>query len=385
MTQDEPINVTRQDLYDQIWSMPVSRACRLYGLSDVSLANICDDWEIPRPPRGYWSKKRNGKPVRQKKLKPIEEGNPVIFSYQPQPAMESETQREPTASERQRSFEKRPENRIQLPTQLVDPHPLVSRTGTSIRNARPNDEGLVRPRAQKCLNLSVSPDLIDRSLLILDTLIKALETRGLRVSVVDGEYSRTEARVLDEGIGFKLFEATVLKERPPTKQEINWELRLNPNRKFYTMVPSGKLVLKITDGSGLQRCWTDRSDRRVEQFLNSFIVGLVRAAEIVKQQRIDAEKRRKEAEEAKLRRQEEEQQRQAEERRRREEEARIYRLLAEAAAWDKAQQIRNYLAAVKTSQEGWGGIVPGDELDSWLKWAVNWVDAIDPCKKARVS
>ena len=40
MDRLEPIKVTRQELYEQIWSMPVSRACRIYGLSDVGLAKI---------------------------------------------------------------------------------------------------------------------------------------------------------------------------------------------------------------------------------------------------------------------------------------------------------------------------------------------------------
>ncbi len=377
----EQIKVTRQELYDQIWSMPVSRACRLYGLSDVGLAKICEEWDIPRPPRGYWAKIRNGHSVRQRKLKLIEEGNPVIFSYQPQPVKESEPRDEPTASDRQRAFEKRPENRITLPAQLVDPHPLVARTETSICSAMPDEPGIARPRARKCLDLSVSPGLIDRSLLVLDTLLKALEVRGFCVSVVDGDRSRTQVRVLDEDIGFQLYEETVRAERPPNRDEIEWDLRWNPDRKFYTRVPSGKLVLQITEGCGLQRCWTDRSDRRVEQFLNSFIFGLVRAAETVKQGRIDAERQRKEWEERERRHREEEQRRREEERRQREKEARFQKLEAEVSAWVKAEQIRSYLAAVRAEQEERGGVVPGSDLDRWLKWAEGRADALDPRKQ----
>lgn len=49
MDGPEVVTVTRQGLYDQVWSMPVSRACKPYGLSDVGLAKICDQWDIPWP------------------------------------------------------------------------------------------------------------------------------------------------------------------------------------------------------------------------------------------------------------------------------------------------------------------------------------------------
>jgi hypothetical protein len=390
----DSIKVTRQDLYEQIWSMPVSRACRIYGLSDVGLAKICDQWDIPRPPRGYWAKKRNGQLVRQRKLPPIEEGNPVIFSYDPQsvgaPEPKREPKREPSQSDRQRAFEKLPENQIAVADQLADPHPFVGKTETSIRRAQPEANGLVCPKARRCLDLTVSPTLIDRSLRILNAILKALEARGLRVSITDGEHPRTQVRVLDENIGFRLYEATARQERLPTPKEIEWELRWNPERKFYTTVPSGKLVLRITEDTGSHRSWTDRGDRPVEQILNSFVIGLYRAAEWLKQERINAVKRRQEQEEQERRRQEEEQERRKEreeqerlrqeaERRRREEEARMHNLDAEAAAWTKAHQIRAYLAAIRQVVLAESGeIVQESELARWLQWAEGRANAIDP-------
>jgi|SRR5579885_177955 len=383
---DEPgtIEVTRQDLYDQVWSMPVSRACRLYGLSDVGLAKICDEWDIPRPPRGYWAKKRNGKRVGQKKLKPIEEGNPVIFSYKPGPPQEAGEKRPPTESEKQRAFENRAENRIAVPEQLTEPHPLVARTDKSIRSARPDESGISRPKASRCIDVAVSPAQIDRALRILDAVVKALEARGMAVFAVDGDRPRTEARVLDERVGFRIYEETKRQERELTPEEKREDARWEQFRHIwpiparYERVPTGKLVLQITDGQGLRRCWTDRRDRRVEQFLNSFVVGLVRAAESIKQERIDAEERRKKREEQERRRQEEERRRREEERSRREEEARFQRLEAQVVAWTKAQEIRAYLAAFRAAREKSGGVAPGSDLDNWLKWAAGRADALDP-------
>lgn len=53
MADREIVKVTRRELYDQIWSSPMSHVSKSYGLSDVDLAKLCVDFAIPRPPRGF--------------------------------------------------------------------------------------------------------------------------------------------------------------------------------------------------------------------------------------------------------------------------------------------------------------------------------------------
>lgn len=47
------ITFQRDQLYDEIWSVPILQLAKQYGLSDVGLAKICTKMKIPRPPRGY--------------------------------------------------------------------------------------------------------------------------------------------------------------------------------------------------------------------------------------------------------------------------------------------------------------------------------------------
>lgn len=94
-----------------------------------------------------------------------------------------------------------------------------------------HSDGLFLASTQ-CLDLHVAPASIDRALRILDALLKALKARGLSVSAIDGDQPRTQVRVLDEKIGFRLYEETVRQERLPTPKEIDWELRWSPERKF---------------------------------------------------------------------------------------------------------------------------------------------------------
>jgi AcrR family transcriptional regulator len=50
------ISLSREDLYERVWSRPLVRLAAEFGLSGNGLAKICDRLLIPHPPRGYWSK-----------------------------------------------------------------------------------------------------------------------------------------------------------------------------------------------------------------------------------------------------------------------------------------------------------------------------------------
>lgn len=53
--------MTRQELYDLVWSTPVVRAAQTVGMSDKGLAGKCKRNGVPLPPRGYWAQVEAGK------------------------------------------------------------------------------------------------------------------------------------------------------------------------------------------------------------------------------------------------------------------------------------------------------------------------------------
>ena len=57
------IKISRKDLYELVWAEPVMQLAKRYGFSDVWLAKICRRHNIPRPPRGYWARKKSGQKV----------------------------------------------------------------------------------------------------------------------------------------------------------------------------------------------------------------------------------------------------------------------------------------------------------------------------------
>jgi hypothetical protein len=57
---NQSIILTREQLYEKVWSQSVRSLAKEIGISDVGLAKISKHYNIPRPGLGYWAKKQAG-------------------------------------------------------------------------------------------------------------------------------------------------------------------------------------------------------------------------------------------------------------------------------------------------------------------------------------
>jgi hypothetical protein len=57
------IRMTRADFFRRVWSKPATRLAKEWGFSDTWLKKECRRLKVPMPPRGYWAKRKAGKPV----------------------------------------------------------------------------------------------------------------------------------------------------------------------------------------------------------------------------------------------------------------------------------------------------------------------------------
>jgi hypothetical protein len=60
--------LSREELYELVWSKPMTKIAADYKISDRAMAKICKRKQVPVPERGYWAKKSSGKTVRQPPL-----------------------------------------------------------------------------------------------------------------------------------------------------------------------------------------------------------------------------------------------------------------------------------------------------------------------------
>jgi len=96
------ITLTRRELYERVWAVPLHRLCKEFGLSDPGLAKICARHKIPVPARGVWGKKAHGKPARQPPLPPGPSGSDdtiIAISQSPPPDPDSTPRRQPDPPE----------------------------------------------------------------------------------------------------------------------------------------------------------------------------------------------------------------------------------------------------------------------------------------------
>lgn len=67
---------TRKELYDKVWSKPISHLVSELGTTTAILGALLRRADIPTPPSGYWTRKEFGKPVAQMALPPAPPGCP---------------------------------------------------------------------------------------------------------------------------------------------------------------------------------------------------------------------------------------------------------------------------------------------------------------------
>jgi len=175
------------------------------------------------------------------------------------------------------------------------------------------------------------------------------------------------------------FEEPVRKvERVLTPHEKK-DLEKHPWMSFekYKYVPSGELVLKINNvyWGNIRHSWADGKKARLENCLNDFVIGLIKASSVLRSKDLQEEIERQEREEIERRRTEKERVIQ-------EEKERVFALLQDVKNWHTSKQIREYIEAVKEQAiRDNGTVTPDSELGKWLTWATQQADYLDPLRK----
>lgn len=365
------IRLTRLDLYEKVWSKPLSQLAKEYGLSDVGLAKICDRHHIPRPGAGYWARLAHGQTPNPTPLPPPGDGESEVIEVNIDPDSKMapiSDEFEDTRAELER-IRKLPSAVIPSDGSTRLKHALVLRLPKIPSDLRPNNQGRLSPWESGLPNLQTTRDSWARGLRILDTLFLEAERRGYKVCVEQGK--GTLIKVMGEDVGILLREKVKQAERRPTAQKggTGW-----PFESKYEYIPTGQLCLSILNlyRGGARTNWADTEHLKIEDRLTDFFEGLVEAAAIQRKRKLEAQERERQwAEEAKRRFEREQMQRR--------EQAFLDELLGEAERWQKSQLIRAYIEARRNAAIQKDGVVsPASDLGKWLAWAKEHADRLDP-------
>ncbi len=372
MTQET--RLSREELYEKVWTEPVRTIAKRFGISDVALAKDCRRLKIPLPGRGYWAVKAAGKKVVRPKLPALPPNDAITprektFS---RPRVIIEPELTESVAE-QIAFEANPANAIIVREDLRSPHPLV-------KAARDILEGRVDPRSWRDgltprLDIEVSKEQLRRALRIMDALVRAFETRRWKVELGARDDRKSYVTIFGQRVPFGIREVLKKVANPPPKLERLSDGRMyTPWQSKYRDERSGVLafVIRYDWGYGVHKSWAETKTRPLEERLRDFVISLVRDAHD------SLERARKRAENERLAEQAAERRRQ-EEHRSEAEAARVRALLLQSDLWHKSRRLDEFLRAVRTAGESQpDGLKDDSDLSKWLAWAEAYARSIDP-------
>jgi hypothetical protein len=355
----------REELYAEIWKRPLIKVAANYSISAVMLGKVCRKLQIPLPGRGYWAKKEFGKPVDKIPL-PKVENLPVVHRLKEMGSENAQApipEPEPTDPEYQRILQV--ESRAVIAAPQATWHKLVIAGAKSLRNAKPDNRGIVQPSwNESALDIRVSKNSIDRALNIMNAIIMLLESEKVAVAVKSGRHGTT-AYVFGHNVPFSIVE----KAREKGRKEVPGYSYTHTEIEYQ---PSGELEFRAADQFYGDKKVRDGKTQKLESLISKCAGAILREA---RDRVIWAEKRRlEEIEERKNA-----QQRAALAEQIAEEEKKVKDLDSWVNSWERAQKMRDFISALQKMWKKEGhDISPESEKGQRIFWMKQQADRLDP-------
>lgn len=352
---------TREELYDLVWSTPMTKASAELGITGNGLAKICDRLAVPYPYRGYWAKLQAGKAAPRTALKPAKSDTPNAVEINPTPP---KLPKAPDPVHEVASAAAVPELRV--PDALTRPHRIIA---ARIEEAKQDRQRFRRDPWLKHM-ATEETELDRRQLRIEDALFKALEKRGHKVETERGSVQLVHFVVSGEKLSYALRERIRQRKEPLSPAEAKDPLNVSLNRRWKQLrEPTGELTLAV-EGEfkwTAKASWTDMPDQPLEAQLGAIVVGIEAVASVAAQERAKLR-------EAEQRRWEEEQRRAAVQRARKLDDNRWRKVREMAAAFEEADRLRRFIAAVEERYRA----EPTEKAAKWVGWARDRLTEFDP-------
>ena len=262
---------------------------------------------------------------------------------------------------------------------LQRPHPLVATSVKTLRGLKNDYRGVMDYRQHECLAVRISREQADRAMCLYDALLKALNARGMRVTVTYNKgWTRweTEAHYGEETVDLRLMERTQRREKPLCELR-KGEVRPSWETPQVEWVGTGRLLFRVggeySTGIGRNE-WIDSATQRLEDQLNEVVIGVVRAGIAF------AARSRRWEEERRLQAEREEHARRVQ-REREAEQARVRDLLASAKEWHDMRQVRDFVVALDQALADVPSEALAPDVRQWLTWARSYAGRPDPVQR----
>ena len=344
------IKMTRKELYDLVWSTPMTKLAKQYSISDNGLRKICKKMDIPLPKAGHWEKLKAGKKVIVEKLSTNYSGKNEIDLT----AKSKENALKFAVPSEMRLLQKEIEealgSELEVPEKLTNPCELIKDAKHNMetsKSSRDLHNGLIDFR--RGFSFYVQPVNLGRALRFMDTLIKTMLIRGHPVSY---DYDRNQLvfKINDEDFQIAFREKT---------KRIEVETKYGWNRTIKE--PTGVFLLQATGWLRGESIWQDGKlpiEKQISKILTSLEIKSLKIAEErrewKKRQAIRDEEIRKEREQVALVANELN---------------KVKELINAAERWRIAKDIREYIQGGMSNNK-----VHSSKEIEWANKKADWID-----------
>lgn len=357
--------IERNQLYELVWSKPLTEVAKEYDVSDKAIAKICDKLNVPVPSIGYWRKIEVGEVIPKQKLPDIAPNSPryhIISKKEPDYELVISEE-----AQKQIDYENEPANKIVVPSKRGFLHLLLKKTEISLKLLHTRSNILISREEEGIFKISVSKSELNRAFRILNTLVRKLEQRKFPVYIDKG---LIKVKIFGQGIGFSLKEKYRRIELPQ---------KPGSYYKEYDHLPTGILILSIENvrvDHTIRKNFTDNYAGKVEDKLNEFMAALLICSQAMIAERKYRDQQHKIYEEQQRKRDELLLQIKNEEKK-------VAELFSNIELFHKAKIIREYVEALRLKSS-----VNDQELnenEQYIQWALEQADRLDPLVKSPAS
>lgn len=366
------MEITRQALYEAIWSSPRKELASAWGIDPNTITNAIKKQNIPLPKPGHWTLVSMGKPPSQ----------PALIGDPDESVTLENPPRKPRKKKSPSSTPKAPKKVAQTsgptPTVPSEPEPTVKDSVTSIAGALPSIRKAyktysspkaardykyqhVLPGSAEVIRIAVMPEMVERALLLMDTILREFQKSQWKTKI-PSERDRNKNSVFVEEVEI-LFTITEHRQQERVKSESRW------TTWEYRYHSTGTLRFQFGTSSWMHEI-KDNKRKKLEERIPEIIDGILE--EVARVKRVEIERKNRERIERL--------------------ESRLSDLVRKAlhynqkceqrlnhfiAKHEEASRIRNLVETIR------GADCPDqrhDERDDWLKWLEAKADTMDPTK-----
>lgn len=177
--------VSREELYELVWSVPMIKVALKFNVSGSYMARVCSALHVPRPERGYWAKLAVGKAPDKALLPDAQPGDQISWSQN------GELQSPPRPHVPLPRPPRKQSSRV-----ITGVHGLIRDAKGHYDAGRKVDEGQhLRPYKRLLVDLTASRAGLDKALDFANDLFNALESAGHRVLISSSAENFTRAHI----------------------------------------------------------------------------------------------------------------------------------------------------------------------------------------------